>query len=115
MLSPKRLIAEYESMIAQPSPRIRMPVRRLMGNLAEIWMWLILAVLLCHSVMTIASVFIWIYVPFMVYLYSRIWSLYGLSVKRLILACGVFFILSIPLGLVLRRCVLMLLELLGID
>ena len=114
MLTPKRLIAEYETMCENPCPRIRMPVKRLTGDLIEIYLWLTLAVLLCYSVMTAASVFIWIYVPFTVYLYSRVWDLYGLSVKRLIAVCIVFFILSVPSGILLRQGILVLFAFLGI-
>ncbi|MBQ8187453.1 MAG: hypothetical protein IJX93_10905 [Clostridia bacterium] len=114
MLTPKRLIAEYEFLSDNPCPRIRMPVKQLTRDLAEIYLWLTLAVLLCYSVMTAASVFIWIYVPFTVYLYARVWDLYGLSVKKLIAACAVFFALSIPSGILLRRGILMLFEILGI-
>lgn len=114
MLTPKRLIAEYEYLSDNPCPRIRMPVRRLMGDLAEIYIWLTLAVLLCYSVMTVASVFIWIYVPFTLVLYVRVWELYGLSKKKLILACAVFFMLSIPSGILLRRGILALFEVLGV-
>ena len=31
MLTPKRLIAEYETMCENPCPRIRMPVKRLIA------------------------------------------------------------------------------------
>ena len=60
MLTPKRLIAEYETMCENPCPRIRMPV------------------------------------------------------KRLIAVCIVFFILSVPSGILLRRGILALFEFFGI-
>lgn len=112
MLSPKALVQLYSDLQAHPQPHIRLPVRFFAGSLAEFFLLLLLASACGYSILYLVSVFLWLYVPLITILFAKIWALYGLSVPRLYITIGIFYIVTIPLGPWLRRMFTGLFELL---
>lgn len=98
MLSPKGLIQLYSSLQEHPQPHIRLPVRFFVLSLGEFFVLLLTASAAAYNVLSLVSVFLWLYVPLLAILFSRIWDLYGLSVPKLYITIGIFFLLSLPLG-----------------
>ena len=103
MLSPKGLIQLYSAMQEQPQPHIRLPVRFFVLSLGEFFLLLLTASVTAYSVMALVSVFLWLYVPLLAVLFSKIWDLYGLSVPKLYGTLGVFFLVTLPIGPPIRR------------
>ena len=103
MLSPKGLMQLYSSLQEKPQPHIRLPVRFFLLSLGEFFLLLLIASITAYSIMALVSVFIWLYVPLLAVLFARIWDLYSLSVPKLYCTIGVFFLLSLPLGPLIRH------------
>lgn len=112
MLSPKALVQLYSDLQAHPQPHIRLPVRFFAGSLAEFFLLLLLASVCGYSILYLVSVFLWLYVPLLAVLFAKIWALYGLSVPRLYITIGIFYVFTIPLGTPLRRLFTSLFDLL---
>ena len=83
MLSPKGLIQLYSFFIL---------------GLGEFFLLLLTASVTAINVLSLVSAFLWVYVPLLAVLYSKIWDLYGLSVPKLYGTLGVFFLVTLPLG-----------------
>ena len=98
MLSPKGLIQLYSTLQEQPQPHIRLPVRFFILGLGEFFLLLLTASVTAINVLSLVSAFLWVYVPLLAVLYSKIWDLYGLSVPKLYGTLGVFFLVTLPLG-----------------
>ncbi|MBQ8641703.1 MAG: hypothetical protein IJ480_05740 [Clostridia bacterium] len=103
MLSPKALVQLYSDLQACPQPHIRLPVRFFVGSLAEFFILLLLASACTYNILYLVSVFLWLYVPVLTILFSKIWDLYGLSVPRLYITVGLFYVLTIPAGPWIRQ------------
>ena len=98
MLSPKGLIQLYSTLQEQPQPHIRLPVRFFILGLGEFFLLLLTASVTAINVLSLVSAYLWVYVPLLAVLYSKIWDLYGLSVPKLYGTLGVFFLVTLPLG-----------------
>ncbi len=98
---PDILTRDYER-LRDLCPHLEMPKRYLFGYLWKFIIWYFIAALFYYKIFVIVGLFLMIYISNNLFLFTRIWRLLGLSVPRLIITVGLFFIIDVVTSGILR-------------
>ncbi len=101
LIFPDILTRDYER-LRDLCPHLDMPKRYLLGYIWKFIIWYFIAALSFYKIFVIVGLFLMIYVSYNLLLFTRIWSILGLSVPRLIITVGLFFVLDVVTSGILR-------------